>query len=88
MKTRQEAQQRIEEKRSSGAHVISEDEAKVLFSCYGIPVVTEKRVKGIEQAVAAAAACGFPLALKGLDPRFSTRQNRGWSAWGLALKNR
>jgi acyl-CoA synthetase (NDP forming) len=86
MKTRQEAQQRIEEKRSSGVHVISEDEAKVLFSCYGIPVVAENRVKGIEQAVAAATACGFPLALKGVGSKILHKTESGMVCLGLGTE--
>jgi acyl-CoA synthetase (NDP forming) len=86
MKTRQAAQQRIEEKRSSGAHVISEDEAKVLFSCYGIPVVAENRVKGIEQAVAAATTCGFPLVLKGVGSKILHKTESGMVCLGLGTE--
>ena len=88
MKPRQEVQKRIAEKQEAGSHVISEDEAKWMFSCYGIPVVEEKRVKGIDDVVAAATASGFPVALKGVGSQILHKTESGMSVWGLALRIR
>jgi acyl-CoA synthetase (NDP forming) len=87
MKTRQEVQKRIVEKQAAGSQVISEDEAKVLFACYGIPVVQEKRVKGIAQAVAAATASGFPVALKGVGSQILHKTESGMVCLGLATED-
>jgi acyl-CoA synthetase (NDP forming) len=87
MITRQEVQKQIAEKLAAGSQVISEDEAKVLFSCYGIPVVQEKRVKGIAQAVAAAAACGFPVALKGIGSQILHKTESGMVCLGLVTED-
>ncbi len=87
MITRQEVQKKIVGKQAAGSHVISEDEAKVLFSCYGIPVVQEKRVKGIDQAVAAAVACGFPVALKGVGSHILHKTESGMVCLGLATED-
>jgi len=84
MITRQEVQKQIEGKLVAGSHVISEDEAKVWFSCYAIPVVQEKRVKGIAQAVAAATASGFPVVLKGIGSRILHKTESGMVCLGLA----
>ena len=83
MITRKEIQKRIAEKQAAGSHLISEDEAKILFSCFGIPVVEEKRVKGITQAVDAAKASGFPVALKGIGSRILHKTESGMVCLGL-----
>lgn len=46
--------------------VLSEYDAKVFLSPYGVPVVSEKKAEDIEAAVAAAVEIGFPVVLKGL----------------------
>ena len=56
----------ISKKKVSDSHVIGEDEAKQIFSSFGIPVVKEKNVTTISQAVTAAVEIGFPVALKGI----------------------
>ncbi len=83
MITQKEVQKKIAEKQAAGSHVISEDEAKILFACFGIPVVEEKRVKGIAQAVAAARASGFPVALKGIGSRILHKTESGMVCLGL-----
>ena len=87
MITRKEVQKQIAEKLTAGSHVISEDEAKILFSCFGIPVVEEKRVKGITQAVAAAKASGFPVVLKGIGSRILHKTESGMVCLGLATED-
>ncbi len=46
--------------------VLSEYDAKVFLSPYGVPVVSEKKAEDIEAAIAAAVEIGFPVVLKGL----------------------
>jgi len=87
MITRREVQKQIIGKQAAGAYVITEDEAKVLFSCYGIPVVEEKRVKGIEQAVDSANASGFPVVLKGIGSRILHKTESGMVCLGLATQD-
>ncbi len=87
MITRKEVQKQIIGKQAAGAYVINEDEAKVLFSCYGIPVVEEKRVKGIEQAVDSANASGFPVVLKGIGSRILHKTESGMVCLGLATED-
>jgi acyl-CoA synthetase (NDP forming) len=84
MITQKEVQKIIAEKQAAGSHVISEDEAKLIFSSFGIPVVPEKRVKGIDQAVAAATEIGFPVALKGIGSRILHKTESGMVCLGLA----
>ena len=64
--------------------MISEDEAKGIFSAFGIPVVREKRVNTIEQAVDAAKVSGFPVALKGIGSRILHKTESGFVCLGLA----
>lgn len=56
----------IAKKNASNSQTIAEDEAKQIFSCFGIPVVKEKKVSTISQAVNTAEETGFPVALKGI----------------------
>ncbi|MBU0969601.1 MAG: acetate--CoA ligase family protein, partial [Proteobacteria bacterium] len=83
MITREKVAQLIVEKHASGVNVISEDEAKQIFSCFGIPVVREKRVKGIAQAVDAAKETGFPVALKGIGSKILHKTEAGMVCLGL-----
>ncbi len=56
----------IKDRLASKGAVFTEDEAKRIFSQFGIPVVAEKRVDTPEAAVAAADEMGFPVVLKGV----------------------
>jgi acyl-CoA synthetase (NDP forming) len=87
MITREKVQHLITEKLAAGSHVITEDQAKLFFSCFGIPVVEEKRVKGIAQAVAAAKSCGFPVALKGIGSRILHKTESGMVCLGLGTED-
>ena len=48
-----------------GAKNLSEYESKLVLSAYGIPITQEKTVKTETEAIAAAAAMGYPIVLKG-----------------------
>jgi acetyltransferase len=66
---------------AEGRAMLSEPEAKSLLACYGIPVVGTRIASGVEQAVAAARAIGFPVAIKILSPDISHKSDVG----GVAL---
>ncbi len=61
--------------------VLTEPEAKELLSAYGIPVVATRRAHGIDEAVDAAGAIGYPVAVKILSPDISHKTDVG----GVAL---
>lgn len=56
---------------------LSEPEAKQLFAAYGIPVVDTRIAESDEQAVLAAQAIGFPIALKVLSSAISHKTDVG-----------
>ncbi|MCP3943575.1 MAG: CoA-binding protein [Desulfobacteraceae bacterium] len=87
MITREDVQKLIVEKHAAGLLVMDEDEAKLIFSSFGIPVVREKRVEGIDQAVAAAKEFGFPAALKGIGPGLLHKTESGMVRLGLGSED-
>ena len=66
---------------ADGRTVLTEPEAKALLSAYGIPVVLTQTAPGVEEAVLAASAIGFPVAIKILSPDISHKSDVG----GVAL---
>jgi acetyltransferase len=64
-----------------GRKILTEPEAKTVLSAYGIPVVETRTASGIEQAAAAAAEIGFPVAVKILSPDITHKTDVG----GVAL---
>jgi acetyltransferase len=60
---------------------LSEDEAKQVLHAYGIPVVATERVATPDEAAAAAARIGRPVALKILSPDITHKSDVG----GVAL---
>jgi acyl-CoA synthetase (NDP forming) len=52
---------------------LSDDEVRDLLSCYGIDIVPYRRVSDVDEAVAAAAELGFPVAMKATGVRFWRR---------------
>lgn len=50
--------------RAAGRHRLLEHESMALFEAYGIPVAPYRLVRGVEEAVQAGAALGYPVALK------------------------
>ena len=65
----------------AGRKILSEPEAKSLLAAYGIPVVATGSAAGVEEAVGAAAAIGFPVAIKILSPDITHKSDVG----GVAL---
>lgn len=68
---------------ASGANVICEDDAKTILNAYGVPVVTENRVPTPEAAGEAAAATGFPVALKAVGTQILHKTESGLVRVGL-----
>ena len=54
----------VQRVRASGRTMLNEFEAKQLLSSYGFPVVETRMAENEEQAVACAAAIGYPVVLK------------------------
>ncbi len=52
-------------------------EALQICRAYGVPVITERLVQDEEQAVAAAAELGFPVAMKVISPEVSHKSDFG-----------
>ncbi|MDQ9172280.1 GNAT family N-acetyltransferase [Oxalobacteraceae bacterium R-40] len=66
---------------TAGRDMLSEAEAKTVLAAYGIPVVETRVVASVEEAIPAAEAIGFPVALKILSPEISHKSDVG----GVAL---
>ncbi len=58
------AAQLIEEIRAGGRTLLTEYESKQVFQAYGLPVVETRLARSIGEAVAAANAIGYPVAVK------------------------
>jgi len=54
-----------------------------LFDCYGLPLIPTRVVRDAEQAVAAAAELGSPVALKASAPRLVHKTDAGGVRLGL-----
>lgn len=54
----------IQTARQDGRSLLTEDESKQLLAAYGIPIVETRVATAEEEAVEAAKAIGFPIALK------------------------
>lgn len=74
----------VREALAAGRTLLSEPEAKAVLDAYCIPVVRTRRVAPEpEAAVQAAAAIGFPVALKILSPDVSHKSDVGGVALAL-----
>ena len=51
-----------------GQRALSEHESKLLLKTYGIPVAQEFLAISLDDALAAAARVGYPVALKACSP--------------------
>lgn len=63
---------------------LTESEAKAAFAAYGVPVVEEKLARSAEEAVAAAGALGYPVALKVESPAIPHKTEAGVVRLALA----
>jgi len=71
----------IESVLASGREWLTEPEAKRLLAAYCVPVAETRTVADAEEAATAAAAIGFPVALKILSPDITHKSDVG----GVAL---
>ncbi|MET0962317.1 MAG: bifunctional acetate--CoA ligase family protein/GNAT family N-acetyltransferase [Noviherbaspirillum sp.] len=62
---------------ADGRCMLSEPESHRLLAAYGIPVVATRTAASPEEAAAAAAGIGFPVALKILSPQISHKSDVG-----------
>ena len=69
---------------ASGRDWLTEPEAKELLAAYRIPVAKTRTVADAEEAMAAADAIGFPVAVKVLSPDITHKSDPGGVALDLA----
>ena len=62
---------------AEGRTMLSEPEAKIMLAAYGIPVVETRIAATVDEAVQAAIAIGFPVAVKILSPDISHKSDVG-----------
>ncbi len=70
--------------RGAGPTGLNEMEGKALLSLYGIAVPGERLATSAEEAVAAAAALGYPVVLKIVSPQIPHKTEAGGVLLGLA----
>ncbi|CUI09033.1 Protein acetyltransferase [Janthinobacterium sp. CG23_2] len=62
---------------AEGRTLLSEPETKAVLAAYGVAVVQTRSTASVEEAVAAANAIGFPVALKILSPDITHKSDMG-----------
>ena len=62
---------------ASKSKTLTEREAKEVLACYGVPVIGETLVQSSAQAVSAAQALGFPVAMKVESPDLPHKTEAG-----------
>lgn len=78
------ARELIDAARADGLDRLDEVAGKRLLAAYGIPTVEERAVDTPEEASAAAAELGFPVAVKALSPVLAHKTELGAVRLGLA----
>ncbi|HYD77947.1 bifunctional acetate--CoA ligase family protein/GNAT family N-acetyltransferase [Ramlibacter sp.] len=68
---------------AEGLEWLDEVAAKRLLAAYGIPIVRTEMAAGVDEAVAAAQAIGFPVALKIVSPQVVHKSDIGGVALNL-----
>jgi acyl-CoA synthetase (NDP forming) len=63
---------------------LTESEAKKVLAAYGVPVIEERLAKNIDEALAAAKALGFPVAMKAESPTILHKTELGVVKLGIA----
>jgi acetyltransferase len=69
---------------ATGSEMLGEPEARQLMSAYGVPVVETRSAASAGEAVLAAKAIGFPVALKIVSPDVTHKTDVGGVALDLA----
>lgn len=62
---------------AAGERTLTEREAKAVLAAYGVPVVPERLTQTAEEAVAAAEALGYPVAMKVESPDLPHKTEAG-----------
>ena len=75
--SRAEASRTVADAGADGERWLDGDEAEALCACWGIPLVPSRTVRTAEEAAAAAARLGFPVALKGAAPGLVHKSDAG-----------
>jgi acyl-CoA synthetase (NDP forming) len=68
---------------STDERVLTEREAKKVLAAYGVPVVEERLVQSVDDAIQAARAIGFPVAIKVESPDLPHKTEAGVVRLGL-----
>jgi acetyltransferase len=71
------ARQIIADARAKGLNALTEIEAKRVFSCYGLPVVTTELAHSEEEAVSFAEKMGYPVVMKIVSPDILHKSDAG-----------
>lgn len=74
----------IAEARAKGAKSLSEYDSKQVLAAHGVPVTTERTARTAAEAVEAAAAIGYPVAVKGNAADLAHKTEAGLVEIGLA----
>ncbi|MBF0528209.1 MAG: acetate--CoA ligase family protein [Deltaproteobacteria bacterium] len=69
--------------KAEGRKTLTEAESKQLLAAYGVPVVTERIARTVDQAIQAAHDLGWPVVLKGLGHRLTHKTEKGLVRLGL-----
>lgn len=64
--------------------VLTEAQSKALLALYGLPVVQDHRCQSADEAVAAAAATGYPVVMKAESPDIAHKTEAGVVALDIA----
>jgi acetyltransferase len=74
---RESARRLVREALSRGRYLLSDTESKAILAAYGIPVVPTRAAATAQDAVDAARAIGYPVALKILSPDVAAKSDVG-----------
>ncbi|WDP91354.1 MAG: acetate--CoA ligase family protein [Desulfobacter sp.] len=78
----------IDKYMASGISSLNEDEAKEIFRHLGMPVVEERKAKGLDQVLAAGDELGYPLVLKGIGKDILHKTEAGLVMVGIPSPQR
>lgn len=81
--TPEEAASRATRMLAGAETVLTERQAKKVLAEYGVPVVEERLVQGVDEALRAAAEIGFPLAIKIESPDLPHKTEAGVVKLGI-----
>lgn len=68
----------------TAGRVLDEHQSKLILAAYGVSIVRERVARSLEEALAAAAAIGYPVAVKVLSPDVAHKTDVDAIALGIA----